>query len=138
MRELKKRVEKPSATRERIAMINHAIGTVTDIVTTAESVTEIEEVTVTETVIALREIRRVTVNQGMREYVTLRRRKKIKIKGAIMTQLGPRKQVNNKTEIVAYLLLKNKNCFISLRFKCMDYVQTLILCIFLETSENLP
>ena len=62
----------PNAIRQgRLAMTNHVIGTVTDIVTTTESVTEIEEVIVT-----VREIRHVTVTKAVTDCVTLRHQKK--------------------------------------------------------------
>ena len=52
-------------------MINHVIRTVTDIVTTTESVTEIEEV-----IVAVRVIRHATVTKAVTDRVKLRLQKK--------------------------------------------------------------
>ena len=75
-------------------MIKLVTGTETDIVMIAESVTEIEEVSVTE-IVNVREIRRVTAKQIVKECVTVGLQKKIRVK---VTQMGHRKQVNNNTE----------------------------------------
>lgn len=75
-------------------MIKLVTGTEIDIVMIAESVTEIEEVSVTE-IVNVREIKRVTAKQIVKECVTMGLQKKIRAK---VTQTGHRKQVNNNTE----------------------------------------
>lgn len=102
-----------NATRGKLVMIKHAIGTVIDTEMIEEIVTEIAEVTVTEIVNA-REIRLVTVRQRVTECVTLSLQKKngkIRVKA---TQMGLKKQVNNNTRQSIVSLQEKKKQFISL------------------------
>ena len=59
----------------RLAMINHVIRIVTDIVTTTVSVTEIEEV-----IVAVRNIRPAIVTKAVTDRLTLKYQKKKKIR----------------------------------------------------------
>ena len=81
----------PNAIRQgRLAMINRVIGTVIDIVTTTENVTEIEEAIVT-----VREIRHMTVTKAVTDRVTLKHQKrkgKIRVKTKVaLTGCGTQK-----------------------------------------------
>ena len=93
----------PTAIRQgRLAMINHVIGTVTDTVTTTESVTEIEEVIVT-----VREIRHVTVTKAVTDREALKHQKKngkIGVKTKEAMTMGHKKQANKDSEVLAVLL----------------------------------
>ena len=99
----RKRIVSPNAIRQgRLAMINHVIGTVTDTVTTTESVTEIEEVIVT-----VREIRHVTVTKAVTDRETMKHQKKngkIGVKTTESMTMGHKKQANKDSEALAALL----------------------------------
>ena len=98
----RKRIGSPNAIRQgRLAMINHVIRTVTDIVTTTESVTEIEEV-----IVAVRVIRHATVTKAVTDRVKLRlqKKKKMRVKTKEATTMQQKKQANKDSDILAALL----------------------------------
>ena len=99
----RKRIGSSNAIRQgRLAMINHVIRTVTDIVTTTESVTEIEEV-----ILGVCEIRHATVTKAMTDRVKLRlqkKKKKIRVKTKEAMTMGQKKQANKDSDILAALL----------------------------------
>ena len=98
----RKRIGSPNVVRQgRLAMINHVIRIVTDIVTTTESVTEIEKV-----IVGVREIRPATVTKTVTDRVKLRlqKKKKIRVKTKEAVTMWQKKQVNKDSDILAALL----------------------------------
>lgn len=94
-----------NVTREKLVMKNRVIDIVTIVENVTESVTEIEEVTVTRIVNAsARERRRVTANQRVTKGVTLSPQRKnerirAKLKEASVTLMRRRKQLVNNTNL---------------------------------------
>ena len=88
-------------------MTNHVIRIVTDIVTTTESVTEIEKV-----IVGVREIRPATVTKAVTDRVKLRlqKKKKIRVKTKEATTMRQKRQANKDSDILAALLY-NKMIF---------------------------
>ena len=99
----------------RLAMINHVIRIVTDIVTTTVRVTEIEEV-----IVAVRKIRPVTVTKAVTDRLTLKhqKKKKIRVKTKEAMTIRQKMQSNTDSEVSA-VILQNKIIFLS----CNFYVQ---------------
>ena len=98
----RKRIGSPNAIRQgRLAMINHMIRTVTDIVTTTESVTKIEEV-----IVGVREIRHATVTKAVtdRVKVRLQKKEKIRVKTKEAMTMRQKKQANKDSDIFVALL----------------------------------
>ena len=92
----------------RVAMINHVIRIVTDIVTTTESVTEIEEV-----ILGVFEIRPATVTKAMTDRLTLKHqmKKKIRVKTKEAMTMRQKKQGNPDSHVLA-VILQNKIIFL--------------------------
>ena len=104
----RKRIGSPNGIRQgRLAMINHVIRIVTDIVTTTESVTEIEKV-----IVGVREIRPATVTKAVTDRVKLRlqKKKKIRVKTKEAMTMPQKRQANKDSDILAALLY-NKMIF---------------------------
>lgn len=99
----------------RLAMINHVIRIVTDIVTTTVRVTEIEEV-----IVAVRKIRPVTVTKAVTDRLTLKhqKKKKIRVKTKEAMIIRQKMQSNTDSEVSA-VILQNKIIFLP----CNFYVQ---------------
>ena len=99
----------------RLAMINHVIRIVTDIVTTTVRVTEIEEV-----IVAVRKIRPVTVTKAVTDRLTLKhqKKKKIRVKTKEAMTIIQKMQSNTDSEVSA-VILQNKIIFLP----CNFYVQ---------------
>ena len=98
----RKRIGSPNAIRQgRLAMINHMIRTVTDIMTTTESVTKIEEV-----IVGVREIRHATVTKAVTDRVKLRlqKKEKIRVKTKEAMTMRQKKQANKDSDIFVALL----------------------------------
>ena len=112
----RKRIGSPNAIRQgRLPMINHEIRTVTDIVTTTEIVTEIEEV-----IVAVRVIRHATVTKAVTDRVKLRlpKKKRIRVKTKEAMTMRQKKQANKDSDILAALL-----CNKIILFPCNLYGQ---------------
>ena len=99
----------------RLAMINHVIRIVTDIVTTTVRVTEIEEV-----IVAVRKIRPVTVTKAVTDRLILKhqKKKKIRVKTKEAMTITQKMQSNTDSEVSA-VILQNKIIFLP----CNFYVQ---------------
>ena len=94
----------------RLAMINHVIKIVTDIVTTTVSVTEIEEVIVT---------------MAVTDRLTLKHQKNkmIRVKTKEAKTMRRKKQANTDSDVLA-VILQNKVIFLP----CNLYIFTILRC----------
>ena len=103
----RKRIGSPNAIRQgRLAMINHVIRIVTDIVTTIVNVTEIE------VIVAVRKIRHATVTKAVTDRVTLKhQKKKIRVKTKEAMTMRQKMQSNTDSDVLA-VILQNKIIFL--------------------------
>ena len=101
----RKRIGSPNAIRQgRLAMINHVIRIVTDIVTTTVSVTEM--------IVAVRKIRHATVTKAVTDRVTLKhQKKKIRVKTKEAMTMRQKMQSNPDSDVLA-VILQNKIIFL--------------------------
>ena len=101
----RKRIGRPNAIRQgRLAMINHVIRIVTDIVTTTVSVTEM--------IVAVRKIRHATVTKAVTDRVTLKhQKKKIRVKTKEAMKMRQKMQSNPDSDVLA-VILRNKIIFL--------------------------
>ena len=101
----RKRNGSPDAIRQRrLAMINHVIRIVTDIVTTTVSVTEM--------IVAVRKIRHATVTKAVTDRVTLKhQKKKIRVKTKEAMTMRQKMQSNTDSDVLA-VILQNKIIFL--------------------------
>ena len=97
----RKRIGRPNAIRQgRLAMINHVIRIVTDTVTTTVSVTEM--------IVAVRNIRHATVTKAVTDRVTLKhQKKKIRVKTKEAMTMRQKMQSNPDSDVLA-VILQNK------------------------------